>query len=155
MSLKQFFDTCFDLARYASDQGEIPVGAIVVQNNVIISKGYNLVYTTHDPTAHAEIIAIRQACGILKTSRLDGCDIYVTLEPCTLCAAAISTAHIRRLYFGTYDPKGGGVDHHVRFFQQKNCFHVPFVIGGIRERESEKLLHDFFKKRRNRDAKNI
>lgn len=136
-------------AKAASQRGEIPVGAILVNaQGEIIAKSGNLCEATHDPTAHAEIIVIREAAKKLGDTRLPECDLYVTLEPCTMCAAAISFARIKRLYFGAYDPKGGGVDHGAKFFDQATCHHKPEVYGGIEEENCAVLLKDFFKLRR-------
>lgn len=139
---------CFELARQALAADEVPVGAVIVKQGNIIAKAHNLVYTTSDPTAHAEIVAIREASRILNSPMLLDCDLYVSLEPCTLCAAAISFARIRRLYFCAYDPKGGGVDHNTRFFDQPSCFHKPQAFGGFRAKESEDLLKTFFEEKR-------
>jgi len=135
-------------AQLAAQRGEVPVGAVIVKNNQIIASTHNLTETTCDPTAHAEVLAIRSACEILKTPRLIDCDMYVTLEPCPMCATAISFARIRRLYFGAYDPKGGGVENGPRIFNHPTCHHTPEIIGGVQERECGELLKDFFKTRR-------
>jgi tRNA(adenine34) deaminase len=143
-----FIQQTLSLAHQAAAAGEVPIGAVIVQDRKIIASAHNLTETNNDPTAHAELIAIRAACDILKTPRLTDCDLYVTLEPCAMCAAAISFARIRRLYYGAPDPKGGGVEHGARFFSQPTCHHKPEVYGGIGERECGELLVDFFKKRR-------
>jgi tRNA(adenine34) deaminase len=135
-------------ARAAAARGEVPVGAVVVRDGVVIAAAGNRTLADHDPTAHAEVLAIRAACAALGSERLPGCDLYVTLEPCTLCAAAISFARIRRLYFGADDPKGGAVDHGVRFFASSACHHAPETYGGLREAEAATLLRDFFSARR-------
>lgn len=140
--------TALDEARLAASRGEVPVGAVIVQGNSIIAQAGNRVIEHSDPTAHAELLAIRAACSLLKNPRLSDCDLYVTLEPCAMCAQAISFARIRRLYFGAYDAKGGGVDNGARIFGQPTCHHSPEVIGGIAERESAELLQQFFKDRR-------
>lgn len=127
---------------------EVPVGAVIVWQHQIIARAHNLVETTHNPLAHAEILAIRQACQVLSQPRLLECDLYVTLEPCTMCAAAIAHARLRRLYFGAFDVKGGAVDHGVRFFNQPTCFHHPEVYGGIQEQACQHLLHQFFQTKR-------
>jgi tRNA(Arg) A34 adenosine deaminase TadA len=133
-------------AQRAARLGETPVGAVVVSpSGAIVGKGHNLVIAESDPTAHAEILAIRQACLAAKSERLPGYDLYVTLEPCTMCAAAISFARIRRLYFGAADEKGGAVEHGVRFFSSPTCNHAPEIYGGIGEAQSAELLRDFFK----------
>ena len=129
----------------AKDLGEVPVGAIIVKNGEIICTTHNEVETAKDPTAHAEILAIRSAAKIIGDIRLTGCDMYVTLEPCAMCAQAISFARINRLYFGAYDPKGGGVDHGAKVFSHKTCMHKPEVYGGISEQKCADLLKDFFK----------
>jgi len=129
-------------------RGEVPIGAVIVCDGKIIATAHNLTETKNDPTAHAELLAIRCACEILGTPRLTDCDLYVTLEPCAMCATAISFARIRRLYFGAYDPKGGGVEHGARMFRQPTCHHKPEVYGGINESECGELLKEFFKERR-------
>jgi tRNA(Arg) A34 adenosine deaminase TadA len=135
-------------ARAAAARGEVPVGAVIVRDGRVIAAAGNRPREAHDPTAHAEVLAIRRACEALADERLTGCDLYVTLEPCTMCAAAIAFARIRRLYFGAPDPKGGAVEHGVRFFQQPTCHHAPEVYGGIREGEAAALLRAFFSERR-------
>jgi tRNA(adenine34) deaminase len=137
-----------DQARAAAARGEVPVGAVVVKDGEVIAAAGNRPRALNDPTAHAELLAIRQACESLQDERLTGCDLYVTLEPCTMCAAAISFARIRRVYFGAYDPKGGAVESGVRFFSATTCHHAPEVYGGIRESESAGLLKGFFEERR-------
>lgn len=141
-------DYAFAAARAAAAAGEVPVGAAVVRDGVILAVAHNRPRELHDPTAHAEILAIRAACATLGTERLVGCDLYVTLEPCPMCAGAISFARIRRLYYGAADPKGGGVEHGPRVFDQPTCHHVPEVYGGFREREAADLLRAFFAQRR-------
>jgi len=141
-------DLALDLARSARDQNEVPVGAVITRNGRIIAKTANCMRTMNDPTAHAEILALRQACEILQTQRLTDCDLYVTLEPCAMCAAAISYARIRRLYYGVDDPKGGAVINGVRFFNDPTCHHKPEVIDGIRAKQSRDLLEAFFASRR-------
>jgi tRNA(adenine34) deaminase len=131
-------------ARTAGSRGEVPVGAVVVRDGRVLSAAGNSPRALRDPTAHAEILAIRRACGALGDDRLTGCDLYVTLEPCAMCAGAISFARIRRLYYGAADPKGGGVEHGVRFFGQPTCHHAPEVYGGLSEDEAARLLRDFF-----------
>lgn len=135
-------------ARAAAGRGEVPVGAVVVRDGAVIASAGNASRALRDPTAHAEILAIRRACETLGDERLTGCDLYVTLEPCTMCAGAISFARIRRLYFGAYDPKGGAVENGVRFFSRGTCHHAPEVYGGIRESEAAELLREFFGERR-------
>lgn len=141
-----FMKEAINCAKIAQQRGGTPVGAVIVDTRTdqIASVGYNQVEETFNPTAHAEIVAIEAACKKLQNNRLKFCDLYVTLEPCTLCAAAISYAHIRRLYFGAYDLKSGAVDNGVRFFQSPSCHHRPEIYGGILEQESTKLLKEFF-----------
>jgi tRNA(Arg) A34 adenosine deaminase TadA len=131
-------------ARVAGERGEVPVGAVIVRDGVIISRAGNQTLGDRDPTAHAEIVAIRRACLAEDSDRLAGCDIYVTLEPCAMCAAAISFARLRRLYFAAQDLKGGAVEHGTRFFAHRCCHHVPEVYGGIRESEAAEMLKSFF-----------
>lgn len=145
---KSFMDQALDLARAAAAAGEVPVGCVVVQNGRVIAGAANRTLTDRDPTGHAEMIAIREAARALGTERLTDCDVYVTLEPCAMCAGAISFARIRRLYYGAADPKGGAVDNGVRFFSSPACHHRPEVYGGIGEREASALLKDFFAARR-------
>jgi tRNA(Arg) A34 adenosine deaminase TadA len=133
----------------ARDLGEVPIGAVIVgaEGEILASAG-NRTLTSRDPTAHAELLAIREACAKLGSERLTGCDLYVTLEPCAMCAAAISFARIRRLYFGAADPKGGAIEHGPRFFTQATCHHAPEVIGGMSEGEAAALLKQFFAEKR-------
>ena len=133
------------VAERAAARGEVPVGAVIVQDGKLLVRAGNRVEADKDPTAHAEILAIRAAAEMLDAPRLPDCDLYVTLEPCAMCAAAISFARIRRLYFGAYDPKGGGVENGTRFFGQPTCHHAPEVFGGIAETECSALLKDFFR----------
>jgi tRNA(Arg) A34 adenosine deaminase TadA len=137
-------------AEHAGERGEVPVGAVIVEpmSGVVIARAGNRVEATDDPTAHAEMLAIRKAAAEIGAPRLEGHDLYVTLEPCAMCAAAISFARIRRLYFGAYDPKGGGVEHGGRFFQQPTCHHAPEVYGGLEESKAAELLVQFFEARR-------
>jgi tRNA(Arg) A34 adenosine deaminase TadA len=139
-----------DVARRAGERGEVPVGAVVVDgaSGRILAQAGNRVEELSDPTAHAEVMALRNACAAESSPRLPGCDIYVTLEPCPLCATAIAFARIRRLYFGAYDPKGGGVDHGPRIFSQRTCHHRPEVYGGLRAGAAADLLRAFFRDRR-------
>ena len=136
-------------AEAAGARGEVPVGAVVVdgQGTVLASAG-NRTRELADPTAHAEMLAIRQACAARGTERLDGADLYVTLEPCAMCASAISFARIRRLYWGAADPKGGGVEHGARVFSQPTCHHAPELYGGLEETRAAQLLRAFFAQRR-------
>ncbi|KQP31704.1 CMP deaminase [Methylobacterium sp. Leaf104] len=138
----------FAAARLAAGEGEVPVGAVVVKDGVVVAVAHNRPRALRDPTAHAEILAIRAACQALDDERLSGCDLYVTLEPCAMCAAAIAFARIRRLYFAASDPKGGAVESGPRFFNQPTCHHSPEVYGGLREREAADLLRAFFAERR-------
>ncbi len=142
------FTLAFAAAQAAAQRGEVPVGAIVVKSGAVLAVAGNRTIECHDPTAHAEILAIRAACSVLASERLFGCDLYVTLEPCAMCAAAISFARIRRLYFAAHDPKGGAVEHGPRLFGQPTCHHAPDVYGGLREREAADMLQAFFKSRR-------
>ena len=141
-------DAAFEEARAAAARGEVPVGAVIVRDGAIIARAGNRTLADADPTAHAEIVAIRAACRALGSERLPGCDLYVTLEPCPMCAAAISFARIRRLYFGASDPKGGAVENGVRLYSDPTCHHRPEVYGGIGESEAAALLKDFFRDRR-------
>jgi tRNA(adenine34) deaminase len=142
-------DLALEEAKRARDLGEVPIGAVVVsaEGEVLASAG-NRTLAMHDPSAHAELLAIRAACTKLGSERLTGCDLYVTLEPCAMCAAAISFARIRRLYFGAADPKGGAVEHGPRFFAQATCHHAPEVVGGLSESSAAMLLKQFFGGRR-------
>jgi tRNA(adenine34) deaminase len=137
-------------ARAAAERGEVPVGAAVVEaaSGAIVAAAGNRTEADRDPTAHAEILALRAAASLKGAPRLPECDLYVTLEPCAMCAAAISFARIRRLYFGAGDPKGGAVEHGPRFFAQATCHHAPEVYGGIGESDAAALLREFFQKRR-------
>jgi tRNA(Arg) A34 adenosine deaminase TadA len=136
-------------ARAAAARGEVPVGAVVIDGDgTVIAAAGNRTLELRDPTAHAEMLAIRAAAERLGSERLIGCDLHVTLEPCPMCAAAISFARIRRLYFGAGDPKGGAVEHGVRLYAQPTCHHAPEVYSGIGEREAAGLLRDFFASRR-------
>lgn len=138
----------FEAAREAAAAGETPVGAALVRDGRIVAVARNRTIVDRDPTAHAEMLAIRQAARDLGSERLIGCDLYVTLEPCAMCAGAISFARIRRLYWAAGDPKGGAVEHGPRFFSQPTCHHAPELYGGIRESEAADLLRDFFRARR-------
>lgn len=135
-------------AQAAAARGEVPIGAAVVVDGVIVASAGNRTLADDDPTAHAEILAIRAAASALGSHRLTGADLYVTLEPCTMCAAAISFARIRRLYYGATDAKGGAVESGARFFSQPTCHHAPEAYGGLRESESAALLKAFFRARR-------
>ncbi|CAA7615366.1 tRNA-specific adenosine deaminase [Candidatus Terasakiella magnetica] len=135
-------------AEAAARRGEVPVGAILVRDGAVIAAAGNRVEELTDPTAHAEMLALRAATAALGQVRLEDCDLYVTLEPCPMCAAAISLARIRRLYFGAYDPKSGGVEHGARVFDHPTCHHKPESYGGLEEARAAALLRDFFKARR-------
>jgi tRNA(Arg) A34 adenosine deaminase TadA len=137
-------ERALDEARAAVARGEVPVGAAIVHDGNLIASAGNRTLETKDPTAHAEMLVIRAACGHLGSERLPSCDIYVTLEPCAMCATAISFSRVRRLYFGAPDPKMGGVEHGARIFAQPTCHHRPEVYGGIREGEAASLLRSFF-----------
>jgi tRNA(adenine34) deaminase len=143
-----FMDWALEEARAAAAEGEVPVGCVIVRDGALIVRARNRTIADHDPTAHAEMLALRAAAATLGTERLTTCDIYVTLEPCTMCAGALSFARIRRLYYGAADPKGGAVDSGVRFFDQPTCHHRPDVYGGIGEEDAAKLLREFFAGRR-------
>ena len=148
VSRRDFMAEALVEARAAALRGEVPVGAVVVRDGAVLSKAGNRTRELNDPTAHAEILAIRQACEAIRSERLTGADLYVTLEPCAMCAAAISFARIRRLYYAAADPKGGAVDHGVRFFASPTCHHRPDVYGGIAEQAAGELLVEFFRARR-------
>ncbi|HMK79086.1 MAG TPA: nucleoside deaminase [Xanthobacteraceae bacterium] len=141
-------DDALGEARGAEAAGEVPVGAVIIRAGAIVARAGNRTLRDRDPTAHAEMLAIRAAAAALGTERLTDCDLYVTLEPCAMCAAAISFARLRRLYYGAADPKGGAVEHGVRFFAAPTCHHRPEVYGGISEGEAAALLRDFFRARR-------
>lgn len=137
-----------DAAGAAAANGEVPVGAAVVRDGEVVAVAANAPRTLHDPTAHAEMLAIREAARILGRERLEDCDLWVTLEPCAMCAGAIAHARIARLYYGASDPKGGAVEHGPRFFAQSTCHHRPETYAGIGEAEAGALLRDFFRERR-------
>ncbi|MEH3146581.1 MAG: nucleoside deaminase [Methylobacterium frigidaeris] len=138
----------FAAARAAAARGEVPVGAALMRGGRVLAVEGNRMRERRDPTAHAEILAIRAAASALGDERLGGCDLYVTLEPCPMCAGAISLARLRRLYFAAFDPKGGAVENGPRVFNQPTCHHVPEVYGGLREREGAAMLRAFFRSRR-------
>jgi len=150
MKTSNYMVIALEEARAAAGRGEVPVGAVLVDGATgeILARAGNRTEAAADPTAHAEMLVIRDAATGAGAPRLAGCDLYVTLEPCAMCAAAISFARIRRLYYGAEDPKGGGVDHGPRFFGQPTCHHRPEVYGGIAEHEAAQLLRDFFRDRR-------
>lgn len=145
-----YMDIALEEARAAAARGEVPVGAVLVDGGTgeVLARAGNRTEGDADPTAHAEMLVVREAAAKAGAPRLADCDLYVTLEPCAMCAAAISFARIRRLYYGADDPKGGGVDHGPRFFEQPTCHHRPEVYGGIAEREAGELLREFFRERR-------
>jgi tRNA(adenine34) deaminase len=143
-----FMDMALAEARVAAAEGEVPVGCVIVRDGAVIARGRNRTVADRDPTAHAEMVALRVAATLLGGERLTQCDIYVTLEPCTMCAGALSLARIRRLYYGAADPKGGAVDSGVQFFASPTCHHRPDVYGGIAEQEAAALLRAFFAGRR-------
>jgi tRNA(adenine34) deaminase len=143
-----FMDLALAQARLAAAEGEVPVGCVIVSGGTAIAQARNRTLTDRDPTAHAEMVAIRAAAAALGSERLIDCDLYVTLEPCAMCAGALSLARIRRLYYGAADPKGGAVESGVRFFSAPTCHHRPDVYGGIAEEEAGALLRAFFAARR-------
>lgn len=143
-----FMDLALKTAENAGKAGEVPIGCVVVRDFEVIATAGNRTLTDHDPTGHAEIIALREAARKIGSERLVDCDLYVTLEPCTMCAGAISFARIRRLYYGAADPKGGAVESGVRFFASPTCHHAPEVYSAVGESESAKLLREFFRERR-------
>jgi tRNA(adenine34) deaminase len=145
---QSFMDDALAEAAAAQAADEVPVGCVVVREGAVIARAGNRTLRDRDPTAHAEMLAIRAAAASIGSERLIDCDLYVTLEPCAMCAGAISFARVRRLYYGAADPKGGAVDHGVRFFAAATCHHRPEVYGGIAERAAAALLTDFFKARR-------
>lgn len=146
--IPQPMQTALDAARKAAEAGEVPVGAVIVKRGEMVAVAANATRSPPDPTGHAEMRAIRMAADRLGDDRLTGCDMYVTLEPCVMCAGAIAHARIARLYYGASDPKGGGVEHGARVFEQAQCMHAPEVYPGMGEEEAAKLLRDFFKARR-------
>lgn len=148
MAASSPMDDALEQARQAAARGEVPVGAVIVHEGRIIAKAGNETKQNGDSTAHAELLAIMRACKTLGTERLNDCDLYVTLEPCTMCAGAISHARLRRVYFGATDPKGGAVVSGVRFFEAATCHHAPSVYEGIGETQAATLLKDFFKQKR-------
>lgn len=135
-------------AKAAAASGEVPIGAVIVKDGVVIAEAHNAPRKDHDPTAHAEILAIRRAAQTLGDERLTGCELWVTLEPCAMCAGAIAHARIARLYYAASDPKGGAVEHGARVFEQEQCLHRPELYAGIGEDEAAELLRGFFRERR-------
>jgi tRNA(adenine34) deaminase len=148
MTAPSFMDLALKAAENARKSGEVPIGCVIVLDNEVIATAGNRTLSDRDPTAHAEILAIRQATAVVGSERLIDCDLYVTLEPCTMCAGAVSLARIRRLYYGAADPKGGAVDSGVRFFAQPTCHHAPEVYSAVGESEAATLLREFFQERR-------
>jgi len=148
MTAPSFMDLALKAAENAGKSGEVPIGCVIVLNNEVIAAAGNRTLAERDPTAHAEILAIRLATEVVDSERLVDCDLYVTLEPCTMCAGAISLARIRRLYFGAADPKGGAVESGVRFFAAPTCHHAPEVYSAVGESEASALLREFFRARR-------
>src|SRR5215468_7558183 len=139
-----FMEEALAQARAAVAAGEVPIGCVIVRDGAIIARAFNRTLVDRDPTAHAELLAIRAAAAALGSERLTDCDLYVTLEPCAMCATAMSFARIRRLYYGAADPKGGAVENGVRFFASPTCHHRPEVYGGMSESEAAALLRNFF-----------
>lgn len=148
MAERDFMALALDEARAAGDRGEVPVGAVIVKDGAVVAAAGNRTREQHDPTAHAELLVIRAAAAQLGSERLVDCDLWVSLEPCPMCAAAISFARIRRLYFGAEDPKGGAVVSGARLYELPTCHHRPDVYGGFGEREAALLLRDFFNRKR-------
>ena len=148
MPLPSFMDLALDEARAGAAAGEVPIGCVIVHDGEVIAQAGNRTLADRDPTAHCEMLAIRQAAEAIASERLTECDLYVTLEPCPMCAAAISFARIRRLYYGAADLKGGAVENGVRFYQSPTCHHRPEVYSGIGEAEAAALLKGFFRERR-------
>jgi tRNA(adenine34) deaminase len=146
--MASFMDMALAEARAAGSRGEVPVGCVIARGGEVVARAGNRTLADHDPTAHAEIIAIREAAHLVRSERLDDCDLYVTLEPCAMCAGAVAFARIRRLYYGAADPKGGAVDNGVKYFASPTCHHRPEVYGGLAEAEASALLKEFFRERR-------
>jgi tRNA(adenine34) deaminase len=145
----KYIEEAYIQAKLSDQNGEVPIGAVLVSpDEKIIIKTHNLTIKNSDPTAHAEIIAIREACKIMSEQRLEGWSLYVSLEPCPMCAQAISFARIKNLYFSAYDEKGGGVEHNAKIFNQKSCFFRPNIYGGLNQNPPAKLLGDFFERKR-------
>ena len=151
MAAPLFMQIAIEEARAAAARGEVPVGCAIVRGGTVIARAGNRTIADRDPTAHAELVAIRAASAALGSERLADCDLYVTLEPCAMCATAMSFARIRRLYFGAADPKGGAVEHGPRFYQQPTCHHRPETYGGIGASTAGDLLRAFFAARRDQD----
>ena len=146
---RSFMNVALEEAAKALERGEVPIGAVIVENSGnIVARAGNETRARLDPSAHAEVLAIREACTVLKTERLVNCDMYVTLEPCAMCAALIANARIRRIYFAAADPKSGGIQQGARIFDRKQTHHVPEIYSGIGEEKAAKLLRNFFSKKR-------
>ena len=143
-----FMELALEEAGAPGGRGEVPVGCVIVRDGKVVASAGNHTLADRDPTAHAEIVAIRSACAALGSERLSDCDLYVTLEPCAMCAGAVAFARIRRLYYGAPDPKGGAVDNGVKFFASPSCHHRPEVYGGLAEAEASALLKSFFQEKR-------
>lgn len=148
MTARSFMDLALKQAEIAETAGEVPIGCVIVRGGTVIAQAGNRTLADRDPTAHAEVLAIREAARVTGSERLTDCDLYVTLEPCTMCAGAISFARIRRLYYGAADPKGGAVDSGVRFFASPTCHHAPEIYPSVGESEAAALLTNFFRARR-------
>jgi tRNA(Arg) A34 adenosine deaminase TadA len=148
MKAPSFMDLALKTAEDAGKSGEVPIGCVIVRGYEVIATAGNRTLTDRDPTAHAEIIALREAAQKIGSERLVDCDLYVTLEPCTMCAGAISFARVRRLYYGAADPKGGAIESGVRFFASPTCHHAPEVYSAVGESEAARLLREFFRERR-------
>jgi len=146
--MSSFMDMALAEAQAAGERGEVPIGCVLVRDGEVIARAGNRTIADRDPTAHAEMIAIRQAAHVLRSERLEDCDLYVTLEPCAMCAGALSFARIRRLYYGAADPKGGAVENGVKFFTSSTCHHRPEIYGGLAEAAAGDLLKRFFQERR-------
>jgi tRNA(adenine34) deaminase len=146
--LPEPMQAALDEARTGATAGEVPIGAVIVKDGAVIARAHNAPRGLHDPTAHAEVLAIREAARLLGNERLNGCELWVTLEPCAMCAGAIAHARLTRLYYAASDPKGGAVEHGARVFEQAQCLHRPEVYSGMGEEEASELLKGFFRKRR-------
>lgn len=146
-----FMERALQEAHRASAYEEVPVGCVIVKEGKVISAAFNKPRTLCDATAHAEILAIRAACRVLNTSRLDECEAFVTLEPCAMCGQALSLARLQKVTFGAYDPKGGALVHGPRLYEQPTCLHRPEVVGGVQEHKAQALLKDFFRGKRDRE----
>ncbi len=148
MGRNSFMEEALKQAKLAFEKDEVPIGALIVESGKILTSAHNLNLILHDPTAHAEILVLREAAKIKKSARLDGCDLYVTVEPCAMCAAAIAWARIRRIYYAAADIKFGAVENGARIFTTSSCYHRPEIYSGFLEEESKKLMKDFFKLKR-------